>query len=265
MKTLLSLTIMGILAGSGYSQGIEDFSNFPETSSLYHDGTFMGQDGSTWTYWQCRGDSPIVAPTPTLGKNRTPVSEISSGVIHNGCGNLSLEYMQVFSSNVNLDVFVNGLLVTTLTTNSQQGVILNSGNIPVNIAGDFTLDFKQKNTSAGQVAIDNVTWDAYGGSVLPEPSEYPASFAGVATPFTILLNWIDSEGTQAPEGYLVLAGENDSVLLLLMAFRYLTIQFCRMAQGRLILHRVLKRLSFQAYQVISNTFSGYIHSQTLEA
>jgi hypothetical protein len=211
MKKILMSTILAILAGSGFTQGLEDFANYPETASLYHDGTFTGQDGSVWTYWQCRGDSAVQAPTPTLGKNRTPVSGVISGTIHNGCGTLSFDYKQVFTSNVNLEVFVNGLLMSTVTSSSQQGVILNSGNIQVNVAGDVTISFRQKNTSAGQVAIDNITWSSFEANVLPEPSEYPAAFAAASHPFKIVLSWTDAGGSQEPEGYLVVAGENENL------------------------------------------------------
>jgi|WetSurMetagenome_2_1015567.scaffolds.fasta_scaffold17697_2 hypothetical protein len=211
MKKIIMSTILVLFAVSGFPQGLEDFANYPETASLYHDGTFTGQDGSVWTYWQCRGDSAIQAPTPTLGKNRTPVSEIISGTIHNGCGTLSFDYKQVFTSNVNLEVFVNGMLLSTATSSSQQGVILNSGSIQVNMAGDVTISFRQKTTTAGQVAIDNITWSSWGANVLPEPSEYPSAFAAASHPFKIVLNWTDAGGIQEPGGYLIMAGNSDSL------------------------------------------------------
>jgi len=196
-----------------FSQGTEDFANYPETGNSYQNGSFTGQDGSTWTYWQCRGDVVINPPTPCLGKDRTPVSEVISGLLQNGCGTLSFDYMQGFSTNVNLDVYVNGLLVATVTSNGQQGVILNSGPIVVNSPGDFTLDFKQQNTSSGQVAIDNITWTAFGGAPLPEPSNYPTEFAAETYPFSITLTWTDAVGTQIPTAYLLKASDQNNITL----------------------------------------------------
>ncbi|MBL7138553.1 MAG: choice-of-anchor J domain-containing protein [Bacteroidales bacterium] len=196
-----------------FAQGTENFANYPETGSSYHDGTFTGQDGSTWTYWQCRGDVVINPPTPCLGKDRTPTSEVISGVLQNGCGTLSFDYMQGFSTNVNLDVFVNGLLVATVTSSNQQGVVLNSGSIIVDSPGDFTLDFKQHNTSSGQVAIDNITWTEFGGAPLPEPSNYPTDFAAQPYPFSITLTWTDAVGPQLPTAYLIKASDQDNITL----------------------------------------------------
>jgi len=159
----LSLAFTSIILIQGIKgQGFENFNNFPETSNAYHNGTFIGQDGSTWTYNQCRGDSVIVAPTPCLGKNRTPTAEVFSGTIHGGCGILSFDYEQVFSTNVAMDVKVNGNLVTTITTTSQQGIVINTGNVTVNVNSDFVLDFVQNNVLAGQVSIDNINWTGLG-------------------------------------------------------------------------------------------------------
>jgi hypothetical protein len=192
-------------------QGLEDFTNYPETSNAYHDGTFIGNDGSTWQYFQCRGDSVIVAPSPTLGKNRTPTAEVISGTLHNGCGTLSFQFKQVFSTNVNLDVMVNGLVYYTATTNSEQGIVKNSGNITVNISGDFTLDLKQHDNNAGQVCIDNITWTAYSGTILPEPSNYPTAFIAVPSSFTITLTWTDALGTQPPTAYLIKGSTQNNI------------------------------------------------------
>lgn len=215
MKKLLSFLFLLTLILSGsyiYGQGLENFNNYPETTNAYHDGTFAGQDGSTWSYFQCRGDSAIVAPTPTLGKNRTPASEVTSGTLPNGCGILSFDYKQPFSSNVNLDVYVNGLLVFTAVSSSEQGVIKNTGPITVNTSGDFVIDFKQQNTSSGQVSIDNITWTAYGSGPLPEPTNYPTAFTATPSAFTINLSWVDAAaGAQAPTAYLVLGSEEDNI------------------------------------------------------
>jgi hypothetical protein len=207
---LLSLSFALILFTQwAKGQGLENFANYPETANAYHTGTFTGQDGSTWNYVQCRGDSVITAPTPTLGKNRTPTAEVFSGTIHGGCGTLSFDYKQVFSTNVSMDVFVNGILLTTVTTTSQIGQVVNSGTLAVNVAGDFILDFKQNSTSSGQVAIDNITWTG-NNTILPEPTNFPTSFAAVPGNFKITINWVDATGAQAPTGYLILGSSANS-------------------------------------------------------
>ncbi len=213
MKKLLFTLLIVTLVIAVTGQGTENFDNYPETGSSYKDGTFPGQDGSTWTYKQCRGDSVIIAPSPTLGKNRTPTAEVISGTLHNGCGILSFQYKQVFSSDVNLDIFVNGLLIHTVTTSGEQGVVKNSGDILVNISGDFTLNFKQKNTSSGQVCIDNITWTAHAGTILPEPSNYPTAFAANPGSYSVTLTWTDAAGTQPPTAYLIKGSTQNNITL----------------------------------------------------
>lgn len=206
----LFLTLM-LISQFAFTQGLENFNNYPETGNAYHNGTFTGQDGSTWTYNQCRGDSVIVAPTPTLGKNRTPTAEIYSGTITGGCGTLSFDYEQVFSTNVALDVFVNGILLTTVTTTSEQGIVKNSGTITVNTAGNFVLDFKQNSTSSGQVSIDNIVWTG-NNTILPEPTNYPTNFTATPGYFKVILNWTDATGGQAPTSYLVRASNANNIV-----------------------------------------------------
>ena len=214
MKKLISTIVMVaamFTASVTFGQGLENFANYPETGNAYHDGTFTGQDGSTWSYFQSRGDSVIVAPSPTLGKNRTPTAEVKSGVLFNGCGTLSFDYKQVFTSNVAMDVFVNGILVYTAVTTGEQGIVKNTGAITVNISGDFILDFIQQSTSSGQVTIDNVTWTAYNSEPEPEPTNYPTDFLAVGSPYTIDLSWVDATGEQLPAKYLIKAGTSPNI------------------------------------------------------
>ncbi len=141
--------------------GTETFENFPETGSSYMDGTFLGQDGSTWTYISCRGDQEINGETPCLAKGKVPDASVYSGTISGGIGVLSFDYKQAFSTDVSLDVYINDDLKATVTTNNEQFIIKNSGNISVNIEGDFVIKFLQSGKEAGQVAIDNVVWSSY--------------------------------------------------------------------------------------------------------
>jgi hypothetical protein len=215
MKKLLLLSFFFsflLLAQTAKSQGLENFNNYPETSNAYHNGTFTGQDGSTWTYNQCRGDSSIVAPTPTLGKGRTPTAEVFSGTIHGGCGTMNFDYKQVFSTTVSLDVFINGILVKNVTSSSgEQGVVKNSGTININTAGDFVVDFKQNSTTSGQVAIDNISWTG-NSTILPEPTNYPTNFAATPSYFKIVLHWTDATGGQVPSGYLVRGSNANNIV-----------------------------------------------------
>jgi hypothetical protein len=194
-----------VFSGLGvFAQGHEDFTNFPENTNAYHTGTFTGLDGSTWNYISCRGDSIITAPTPTLAKGKTPAAEVTSGLLANGMGTLSFDYEQVFSTNVALDVKVNGVLITTVTSSAEQGIVKNSGAIVVNVSGAVTLSFVQPTLTSGQVSIDNITWTAFGGGTPdPEPTNYPTSFAATGNGLSIHASWTDATGAQLPAGYLL--------------------------------------------------------------
>ena len=216
---LTSFLIMTLLltATVSFGQGLENFANYAGTSGTYSDGTFVGQDGSTWTYAQCRSDRAIVAPSPCMGKNRTPAADVYSGTIHNGCGVISFDYKQGYSTAVNLNLLINGLVLKNVTSpggTADTSIVHNSGSVTVNLTGDFEIRFEQAvNTTSGQVTVDNVTWTAYSGGVLPEPTNYPTNFTAVPTAFTINLNWTDATGAQLPTAYLVLASEENNIEL----------------------------------------------------
>jgi len=162
---------------------IETFANYPETGSSYNNGSFTGQDGTTWTYDQCRGDIMISDETPCLGKGRTPEASITSGTISGGMGILSFQYKQAFSSDVKMDVYVNGSKITTVTSSNETGSIKESGSISVNVSDNVVLKFVQQSSESGQVAIDNISWTSYTVStepVIPESfkigNAYPNPF-----------------------------------------------------------------------------------------
>ena len=146
--------------------GFENFNNFPETDSGYNDGTFLGQDGSTWTYVQCRGNKIIGSPrTPGLNDG-TPLAFVGSSNLVGGCGTLSFDWMQLFATTVSVDVIVNDAVYHTITGGGQN-VTNRAGPLDVHVGGVFSLAIRQHSSSGGQVAIDNVEWTSYDGSALP--------------------------------------------------------------------------------------------------
>jgi len=215
MKKVFTLILGIILLGMGQlmAQGTEDFTNFPETGTSYVSGTFTGNDGSAWLYASCSGNSTvaIATPSPVLGKGKTPEGSVESGEIQGGIGTLSFDYLQAFSTNVALDVYVNGTLITTVTSNAQQGVVLNSGPITVGASGACIIKLVQQNATAGQVTIDNITWTANAGGPLPEPTDYPTSFVAAPSINSIALSWTDAAGAQAPQKYLVLVSTQNNI------------------------------------------------------
>lgn len=138
----------------------EGFDNFPVTGGSYatDEGTgFSGVAGNTWYYVNARGDIKINDETVTLQNNASAklYSSISGGITE-----FSFDYMQAFSTNVNLEVHINGSLAATVTTSGEQNIVKNSGNISVaDVQGTFTIEFKQGTSpTGGQVAIDNFAW-----------------------------------------------------------------------------------------------------------
>lgn len=147
--------------------GFETFDNLHITGASYQSGTFLGQDGSDWTFVQCRGDREIDGKAIMVGRNTSPQSHFYSGVLEGGISTMTFDYMQAFTTNVNLQVFVNDQLVATVTSDGQQHEVLNSGVIPVHIPGDVTLKFIGAASSSGQVVVDNIIWSFFDESALP--------------------------------------------------------------------------------------------------
>jgi hypothetical protein len=195
-------------------QGLENFNNYTGTGSHYHNGTFIGQDGSIWTYKQCRSDRPIISPSPCLGKARDTTARVWSGTLHNGCGTIDFDYKQAYSTAVNLNVFINDVKVCNVSSPGGTGDtanVHNSGHIPVKIPGDFVIKFVQADsTGSGQVTIDNIEWTC--DTALPEPLNYPTNFAATPGFFKITLNWIDATGGQVPSSYLVLGSDENNIM-----------------------------------------------------
>jgi len=184
------ITVNGtVYDGSAVGGGLETFANLDLEGSSYADGSFLGQDGSTWTYFQSRGDYEITEKAIMLGRNRTPQANVYSGTIYGGIGTLNFDYMQAFSADVNLNVLVNEVVVGNVTTHEEQGVIKNSGTFTVNVDGPVVIKFINVNNSDGQVVIDNVTWTAYEGGlpVAAAPSFDPPAGA-YADPIDVTLS-----------------------------------------------------------------------------
>ena len=168
IRRLVGLALLAF-AGGAWADGAENFDHFPVTGGSYSNGVFLGQDGSTWTFTQCRGNILIGPPrTPTLDKGSFPSASIASGLLAGGCGNLTFDWMRV-QTNCNFDILVNGAVRHTLT-GGVQNVTIHAGPLAINASGDFTLEIRQHDSRAGQVAIDNLAWTSYGGAA-PEPPE----------------------------------------------------------------------------------------------
>lgn len=164
MKKIYLLLLLTFISAYSFAQGTETFDNFDEPGNGYTTGTFTGQDGSTWTYTQCRGDVAITGNSIMIGRNRTPQAEFHSGSISGGVGTISFNYMQAFGSDVNLNVLVNDVVVGTVTSSGEQDVVKASGTITVNQPGDVVIKFMSAVNSAGQVVVDDIVWTGFAGT-----------------------------------------------------------------------------------------------------
>ncbi|WP_127844332.1 T9SS type A sorting domain-containing protein [Psychroflexus aestuariivivens] len=139
------------------TQVTENFANFPVTGFGYQSGSFSGVLANTWSYTSARSYPGTSSNGKTVVLNANMTSNLSS-TIANGISEFSFDYVQAFSTNVNLQVYINGNQVANVTTNGEQGQIKNSGNIDItDISGNFTITFKNA-AGGGQVGIDNFYW-----------------------------------------------------------------------------------------------------------
>lgn len=161
-KILLGCALL--LSGLTFAQGHETFDNLATTGNSYANGSFIGQNGVEWTYGQCRGDIELNGKAITLGRNRAEPQFLESALIPGGIGTLEFSFMQAFSKDVHMEVYVNNDLIYTATTNDELEVIKSSGPITVEVAGDFVLKFVNPG-DVGQVTLDDIIWTDHDATV----------------------------------------------------------------------------------------------------
>lgn len=159
MKRIL-LLLSVLLSTLTFAQGHETFDNLELEGNSYTSGSFEGQNGITWTFGEARADIELNGKAITLGRNRPNPMFLESATIANGVGTLEFSYMQAFSKNVGLEVFVNDQLVYTAISEDEAEVIKHSGPITVDISGDIVLRFENP-AEVGQITIDDIIWTEF--------------------------------------------------------------------------------------------------------
>jgi endonuclease I len=167
---------LNIIDNDGVFGGRETFANFPETGQSYLNGTFKGQDGSTWSYALCSGNSAgnIDGHNPVMKKDAG--AKVESGIIPGGCGKLIFKYMQAFSANVDLSVYVNNAFVKKVASNSEVSKVKESDTIDVSVEGPFTFKFQQSSSTSGQVSLGDIRWTGYSIVSVNDDVKLPDAF-----------------------------------------------------------------------------------------
>ena len=170
MKKNYFLLVAFFMAILSFGQGSEDFTNLAAGSG-YSDGSFVGNNGITWTYVQSRdavantGGNPTTLPALML-RRVSSNSAVSSSTISGGIGDFSVKLYKQFTGGGNrqVELFINGISKGTSTPfdDYDEHVFTVTG---INVGGDITIELKD--ITSKQVAIDDITWTAYAGAASP--------------------------------------------------------------------------------------------------
>jgi hypothetical protein len=148
---------------SGFAQGTETFEAIPTaTPSSYTARTWTGNGGISWNATDARTDQTI--NTKAIGLRN---STLSASGISGGIGNLTFQYKYLFTgSNGSLTVSINGTPVGTISVPTTQTTAATATINNINVSGAFSISIQQ--TVTGQrVAIDDLSWTAFGASCTP--------------------------------------------------------------------------------------------------
>jgi hypothetical protein len=160
MKQLITLFLIVFGFLNLFSQGSEDFTNLPTTSSAsYLARTWTGTNGVTWTAEGARTDQTMTGKAICFGNSGN--RWVTSPSYANGMGILTFDYVRAFTgtSARTLQVWVNGVQIgTNITVSPTSDVVVNySANI--NVSGNVILEIRS--TGAAQVNLDNISWTAF--------------------------------------------------------------------------------------------------------
>ena len=156
-----------MISSFALAQGSEDFTNSMATSG-YADGSFVGNNGVTWTYVHSRdgnGDANMSGISlPALMLRRVAEgSKITSSSVGGGITDFSVKLYKGFTGGGDriVELFVNGVSFGTSTPFDD--LLENTFSVTgINVAGNVFIELV--NTTTKQVIIDDITWTGFATS-----------------------------------------------------------------------------------------------------
>ena len=198
-----TVTCSGSVTIPGAGGGLEDFTNSNATSS-YTDGSFVGNNGITWTYVDSRdgnGDansSGITLPALMLRRSLDN-SAVSSSAISGGIGDFSVKLYKGFTGNGNrqVELFINGVSKGTSTpfNDYDEHIFTVNG---IDISGDVVI--KITNPTSNQVIVDDISWTGFGTGGNTPPAitniiQTPSTGINSSSTVSVSADVTDSDGT----------------------------------------------------------------------
>ncbi|HMP73448.1 MAG TPA: S8 family serine peptidase [Kiritimatiellia bacterium] len=143
--------------------GLETFTNLNAPGTTYAAGSYLGDNGITWTFEGARKpDATYFIDGQSIGfgdSTRNPRT-LSSQILPGGISALSLKYARYFtgSGSRSFDVLVNDQIVATVTdaNNAAPETLIISG---LDIQGNIQI--KLVATGSRQIIIDSLSWSGY--------------------------------------------------------------------------------------------------------
>ncbi|MDO5656575.1 MAG: DUF5689 domain-containing protein [Flavobacteriaceae bacterium] len=141
--------------------GSETF-DLAEITSSYSNGSFVGNNGITWTYVASRNENGDANNSGIDGnaimlRRLSDNSKITSGTISGGISDFSVKLYKGFtgSGNRQVELFINDISygVSEPFNDFDEHIFTVTD---INIAGDFVLEIR--NITGNQVILDNITW-----------------------------------------------------------------------------------------------------------
>ncbi|MGB3606642.1 GEVED domain-containing protein, partial [Psychroserpens sp.] len=161
----------------GYGQGLETFTNSNAPTNSYGDGSFLGENGITWSYIESRNDAGFqINGEGLMLRSSSNNSKVISSSVANGIGNFTCNLKKGFTGGGNrqVELFINGFSqgasLTWDNANTQTFTINN-----INISGNVIIEIR--NITSKQVVIDDISWSSF-ASCTPPPDPSAAITGG---------------------------------------------------------------------------------------
>jgi len=186
------------------AQGYEDFTNSTLTGS-YADGSFVGNDGITWTYVHSRDEATFPIDENGIMLRRANEPSSLSAIIPGGVGSFSVDTRKAYTGNAQrqLELVINGIVVDQFLPEFGEGA--DDTVIPfvvddINIGGSVELELRLFGSDGNQqMILDNIEWTGYGAvpPVVTNVVQTPDSDISSAT--TVMVSADVTEGDAAIE------------------------------------------------------------------